>query len=147
MYNIAKKQQVLTVEPEDYDGVTLRLRSTTESDVFQVMEDVGLTLGDIQEGVADLKPSAAIRLIELFKDHLIGIDGLTVGVGEEPFDADEEAHVESLPFDLKLEGASELITYPLVTDEMGKGSARREGPSHADSTPPDSSRPAKSASS
>lgn len=120
MLNLPKRKQVITVTPDDYEGVHLLLSSPSPQDVFRVMDDVDLSLGDIEEGVAELPPSAAGRLIDFFMEKLVSIDGLQVD--GEPFDADDDDHCRSLPVDLMMDGAAALIEYPFVTGEMGKDS-------------------------
>lgn len=134
MQNLPKKKQILPVQSEDYEGVTMRLRTANAERIFKMMDDVGLTLDDVASGVAEVGPSSASHLIRLFRERIVGIDGLQIE--GEPFNPEDDEHMASLPVEMMMEGAAELITYPFITEAMGKDSAEPEPHSPKASTQP-----------
>jgi len=137
MYNLPKKKQVLVVEPTDYPGVRLKMKTVPAERVFGVMEECGISMGDIESGMASLSPEAASRLVAFFGEQVVGADGLHIE-GEQ-FNPEDTDHLASVPIEMAFEGAAAVLEYPFLSPEMGKDSAERDGPSPKDSTRPERS--------
>lgn len=98
-------------DPDDPDAepevIRFRMR-TISDDEFSRMVDDEVSFGEQGE----MRMNAGVsRLVGLFKDKVLGADNLDIEAedGEVPFDADDPAHVEAVPFQWKVDVAGELL--------------------------------------
>lgn len=135
MYNLPKRKKTITVEPEDYEGVRLTFATIGPERVFELMEAVGLKMEEImgEEIKFDFDLSVAGPMLALGREKIVSAEGLTIG--GEPFDASDPDHVNSLTTGMIMAGVNELLSYPFLSNDAGKGSRVPAEPSRKDSTP------------
>lgn len=140
-YNLPKREKTLTVEPDGFDGVTLTFETTGPEEAVELMDEMGFTIEDLERGKLEreMRPAMLAPMVRFLRRKVVGAEGLTVG--GDPFDPADPDHIYSLPMQMLSPAFEQLMRYPFMQRDMGKGSGGPEQPSPRDSTPAEPSVP------
>lgn len=103
------------------DEVGFRMKTLSPSEFGEMVDD---EIRFTEDGAMQVDAGVS-RLINLFREKCLGVEGLTIGPDDspeeqEPFDADNDEHIESIPFEVQVDVAGELLEQATLSeDEAG----------------------------
>lgn len=116
-----KTIRVTLVQRDDGEDVVATLDTLSRRDLIEIGTQAA---GAAEGGNISLASGLAY---DICASHLVGIDGLTIG--GEPFDPDNDEHVDALPLEWFGLMAQALFEYAQPTPELGKGGSPPDEPS------------------